>query len=297
MGRLSRYRKTKACDPFNTAPNKLVHLDKAPSKNELDQDVQRAPRAFRHMMSLTKRAERRDAQKKAARQGKATGHPAQGKPGMPAKKSKKKEDATKSGESSQEPEKKKTPAQTYPRMPGESDAHYLSRIDQEAAEKMLKANRALKPIAEKRKKYLTSKKKGKKNITEEGVKEFAKTERVRFGDVVQQPPSLSSKPRKAPEQTSAKLVSSMKLPPGATAGTAAAGGDDDGETSATAAPPKARVDPKQKAGAPSPKSIKCKKSKDMTPHERERLEAVRANAIQLYRQHKKQQLEQRASHR
>eukprot|EP00117_Sycon_ciliatum_P041935 scpid88168/ scgid2075/ len=78
MGRLSRYRKTKACDPFNTAPNKLVHLDKAPSKNELDQDVQRAPRAFRHMMSLTKRAERRDAQKKAARQGKATGHPAQG---------------------------------------------------------------------------------------------------------------------------------------------------------------------------------------------------------------------------
>eukprot|EP00117_Sycon_ciliatum_P009625 scpid88167/ scgid2075/ len=145
--------------------------------------------------------------------------------------------------------------------------------------------------------YLTSKKKGKKNITEEGVKEFAKTERVRFGDVVQQPPSLSSKPRKAPEQTSAKLVSSMKLPPGATAGTAAAGGDGDGETSATAAPPKARVDPKQKAGAPSPKSIKCKKSKDMTPHERERLEAVRANAIQLYRQHKKQQLEQRASHR
>lgn len=172
MGRVSRYKKIKSCDPFFKGPRKDISLDpswnKPPSKNDILMQ-QKMPRSARELFSTQLELPNATNKKKAKKK-----------------------------------EKKKATTAMFEQAPGESKREYFRRIDHETTMKLAECFRKSRPMGEGRKRYLKERKqkiKDKKNRAKEDSNFDFKKDHVRFGEVVKQPPSLTAKPRKASNLT------------------------------------------------------------------------------------------------
>ncbi|CAH3164339.1 unnamed protein product [Porites evermanni] len=166
MGRRSRHKKIKACDPFYKGPKKdgISSSNKTPLKNERLTD-QRMPRAAKDLIR------RQMALKK------------------PTATMRKKDAKTK---------KRVTPK--FQRIAGESKKQYFDRIDHEAANEVALSLKASRKLREARKRHLIERKqkmKEKKKPYKESADLNLVKDNVRFGEVAMEPPSLTAKPRKA----------------------------------------------------------------------------------------------------
>lgn len=167
MGRMSRYKKIKACDPFYKGPKKDKNsaCNKPLLKNDKlrDQEMPRAAKdLFRRQLDLKRQTttRRKETKKK--------------KPGIPK----------------------------FQRIPGESKKQYFHRIDHEAASEVALSLKASKKMREGRKRHLNERKrkvKDQKMSFKENTGFNAIKDNVRFGEVAMEPPSLTAKPRKAPK--------------------------------------------------------------------------------------------------
>lgn len=172
MGRVSRYKKIKSCDPFFKGPRKDIRLDpswnKPPSKNDILMEP-KMPRLARELFRTELELPNTTNKKK------------------PKKK-----------------EKKKATTAMFQQAPGESKRDYFRRIHHETTMKVAECLRKSRPMREGRKRYLKERKqkiKDKKNRAKEDSNFDFKKDHVRFGEVVKEPPSLTAKPRKASSLT------------------------------------------------------------------------------------------------
>ncbi|KXJ21665.1 coiled-coil domain-containing protein 137 [Exaiptasia diaphana] len=190
MGRLSRYKKTKSCDPFYKGAKSDVEATQKNTKRsksidtEADVDEQKMPRS---MKLLLERAKKLSVKKK--------------------KKLKRLDDKT--GKTA-----------LFKKKKDESQREYLYRIDQETSLAVVDSLKSQKKMSDRRKSHLI-KRKEKLKIKKCPERVFQKTavdfshlkDDVRFGDVASQPPMLTAKPRKASLQDKGKspLLLSSKL--------------------------------------------------------------------------------------
>lgn len=185
MGRVSRYKRIKACDPFYKGTKKTATgTDLCPASGDYEQPVPKT------LVRLMKRAELLKGKKKDMRAG----------------------DVASKVEQVESPQ----PDQTFKRKDGESVKAYLNRIDIESNQHIMNLHRknrkmrdARKQYLEKRKKKFDDKRKMAFHPKEEGPKD-----NVSFGEVVQAPPKLTAKPRvKVQPLKRAQLLLEDKLKP------------------------------------------------------------------------------------
>ncbi|KAL5473179.1 hypothetical protein EMCRGX_G027628 [Ephydatia muelleri] len=166
MGRVSRYKRIKACDPFYKGTKKTeTGVNLCPASGGDEQPVPKT------LVRLMKRAEALTGKKKAVRAVDVTSKP---------------EQATST-----------QPDQSFKRKDGESVKAYLNRIDVESNQHIMNLHKKNRKTREARKQYLE---KRKKKFDEKRKKAFFPDEeiakdRVSFGEVVQAPPKLTAKPR------------------------------------------------------------------------------------------------------
>ncbi|XP_068762007.1 coiled-coil domain-containing protein 137-like [Montipora capricornis] len=170
MGRISRYKKIKSCDPFYKGPRKdrNASCDIPLSKNDklIEQEM---PRAAKDLLRRQQELQYKTTKKKRRRK-----------------------------------EKKQVTTAKFQQIPGETKKEYFDRIDREAAVEVAESFKKSRKIREGRKRFLDKRKqkmKGKKSFVENSDFDFMK-DNVRFGEVAMEPPSLSAKPRKASNLTS-----------------------------------------------------------------------------------------------
>ncbi|XP_031563355.1 coiled-coil domain-containing protein 137-like [Actinia tenebrosa] len=192
MGRVSKHRKTKSCDPFykgkkTDLPTKIKKIKKCAEGSGLEE--QKMPRTMKDILERAKQM-----------------------------KGKKKKKLKRLDEGNKKVKKKKQAL--FQQQKGESKKKYFNRIDREAASAVVESMKKNKKMSERRKSHLKKRKekeKVKKNPERalSTIKEFSDfKDEVKFGDVVLQPPMLTAKPRKAPLESKAKkslLLSSKFL--------------------------------------------------------------------------------------
>lgn len=169
MGRMSRYKKIKSCDPFYKGPrrDKNTTCNKSMMKNGklIEQEMPRAAKdLFRRQLAMKNQT------------------------------SMKKRSQT----------KKKQVTPKFQRIPGESKKQYFDRIDHEAAIDVAVSLKESRGMREGRKKHLNERKKKmkeKKRALGENASFDSMKDDVRFGEVVMEPPTLTAKPRKASKTT------------------------------------------------------------------------------------------------
>ncbi|XP_028405023.1 coiled-coil domain-containing protein 137-like [Dendronephthya gigantea] len=237
MGRLSRHRKIKACDPFFKGKRSVDESSNAPVQPS-QLDTQPCPRKSRRLVAEFPPRKPR-------------GH---------------------KGRSTKEITKNKDKLNVE-RRPGETQREYYQRLDKQAAEHvnkiLVKENR----ISQKRKQFLKARKekaskKRKREMQEDEYKEFA-TDKVKFGEVVNEPPNFTSKPKNSgaadmnTKNKTESLLLQNKL---------------NGQT---------RQDVQSKVVQTLPKA---KKRKKMNPFEKQISDKRREEAIAAYRKMRKQNM-------
>lgn len=165
MGRMSRYKKIKSCDPFYKGPRKdNASISNKPVLKNDKHNEQEMPRSAKDLL-----------RRQLAMKEKST-----------VKKTDKK--------------KKKQGMTKFQQIPGESKKQFFDRIDREATVEVAEYLKASRKMRDGRRKHLNERKqkmKEKRRSSEENTSFGLRKDSVRFGDVVMQPPSLTAKPRKA----------------------------------------------------------------------------------------------------
>eukprot|EP00794_Sanderia_malayensis_P009064 gene9064-10032_t len=190
MGRIGRQRKFKSVDPSHGFSQETdSKYDLAPK----DHDIQsRIPRKMKRLLSASKVSIRKDTRQ--------------------SKLDKSKRKAVKRKEK-----------EAFRIKPGESRKEFFNRLDNQVETALNKAMMKTKTLSERRKSHLKKrdekrKQKKKKNLFMHGEisqkvnndkQEESVTDHVKFGEVVNEPPQISAKPRKA--KTKQVAVSTMKL--------------------------------------------------------------------------------------
>ncbi|CAB4014655.1 Hypothetical predicted protein [Paramuricea clavata] len=169
MGRLSRHRKVKSCDPFFKGQKDVDISSNAPVQAS-QLDSQPVPRKANDLF--------KDGQKIKLK----------GKKGKRGK------------------EKKNRGKLDVQRRPGETRREFYQRLDKQAAEEVNKILVKEKRVSQKRKEFLKTRKASKKRqnaMQEDEHKEFI-TDKVKFGEVVNEPPSFTARPKHAGDEASRK---------------------------------------------------------------------------------------------
>ncbi|XP_066914180.1 coiled-coil domain-containing protein 137-like [Clytia hemisphaerica] len=200
MGRMRRLRKLKSCDPFNkqniNASRDKVNdkYDKPPSKAELKDDnfgdsVTEFQR-FQQFVELG--ASKQNIKNKKKSVSSVTEKKSKGKA---------KEKISKVVENCQQ-------------QPGETKKDMFRRLDQNIHNAMTEAIKEEKVVRKKRKEHLKARDEKRKNkgkqvnqTSSDGMKDFSSlSDKVKFGERVDEPPTITSAPRKASLKTQPKTL-------------------------------------------------------------------------------------------
>jgi len=229
MGRVSRHKKVKSCDPFFKGSKKgqgkskkeKSGKDASSSQNSSALVDQHVPRKAKQIMQFTS--------------------------GSVVKRKRK------------DP-KKKNVSKVLEKKPWESKREFFDRVDEHTKEKMSQIMKVNKPLRQKRKEHLKGRKEKEKTrkAGEEDFKSEKFREDIKFGDVVEQPPIITTLPRKA----AAKKVGRSEL-----------------------------LLEKSLASAQEDSSSQIKKRKNMTSAEKRQFDSQRESVIQAYRLAKKRKME------
>ncbi|XP_048576060.1 coiled-coil domain-containing protein 137 [Nematostella vectensis] len=181
MGRISRHKKIKSCDPFHKGPNKITN-EKISKKSVLAEkkmlkDEQGIPRGMRDLISRAKvLASKKKKKKKEGKQALTI-----------------------------EQKKKAVLKSKFQRKVGEGKREFFNRIDHEAAMAVAESMKTNRKMSDRRKNHLKQRRKKMKQKRLQKMSadelDFSKfKDETKFGEVVQEPPSLTAKPRKAKQE-------------------------------------------------------------------------------------------------
>ncbi|XP_046839227.1 coiled-coil domain-containing protein 137-like [Xenia sp. Carnegie-2017] len=224
MGRLSRHRKIKSCDPFYKG-RKIFDTSSNNPVNVSQLDHQPVPRKAKTLLNVRISVKQKE-KKKVVNNG-----------------VRKQLDIDK--------------------KPGETRREFYQRLDKEAAEEINKILLKQKHVSQKRKEFLKIRKQKRKGRKLQDLEKDFTTEKIKFGDIVEEPPSFTATPKQKTEASKNDRVKSLLL-------------NDKFKSNAD-------INHEQEATIP----LKTKKRKHMNAFEKQISDKVRLDAINAYRNIKK----------
>ncbi|EDO27555.1 predicted protein [Nematostella vectensis] len=222
MGRISRHKKIKSCDPFHKGPNKITN-EKISKKSVLAEkkmlkDEQGIPRGMRDLISRAKvLASKKKKKKKEGKQALTIGgcitdtniyywqnFVQNHMPYLPT--SNLVYNIVPKSLPNGEQKKKAVLKSKFQRKVGEGKREFFNRIDHEAAMAVAESMKTNRKMSDRRKNHLKQRRKKMKQKRLQKMSadelDFSKfKDETKFGEVVQEPPSLTAKPRKAKQES------------------------------------------------------------------------------------------------